>query len=95
MAEMNGISRWISVVFLPGPDARYVLSMIERRGAPAAIEYLRNWDHGKWTTDDSSGQAHDHAVKDTAVTERMQFGRDLEPCAVSSDTLNAKAPCRH
>jgi hypothetical protein len=58
-------SRWISVVFLQGQEARYLLSMIELRGAPAAIEYLRNWDHGKWATD--------AALTDAYVYDRIRL----------------------
>lgn len=43
--------RWLSVVFLQGAEADEVLNLIDRDGADAAIEHLRNWDYGEETTD--------------------------------------------
>lgn len=65
-------SRWISVVFVQGADARSVLSMLEHRGAAAAIEYLRNWDHGKWTT---------------AAAQNDGYGYDRIPAGSSDHTV--------
>lgn len=42
--------RWISVVFLQGDNADHVLRMIDRSGAAATIEYLRDLDDGDDTT---------------------------------------------
>lgn len=43
--------RWISVVFLQGSETDEVLDLIDRDGADAAIEHLRNWDYGEEITD--------------------------------------------
>ena len=44
-------TRWIGVIFLQGDEAAAVLDMIEHRGAPAAVEYLQEFDLGYATTD--------------------------------------------
>ena len=44
-------TRWIGVIFLQGDEAAAVLDLIEQRGAPAAVEYLQQFDLGDATTD--------------------------------------------
>ena len=44
-------TRWIGVIFLQGDEAAAVLDLIEHRGAPAAVEYLQQFDLGDATTD--------------------------------------------
>ncbi|GAA1519251.1 hypothetical protein GCM10009788_24060 [Nocardioides humi] len=41
--------RWISVVFLQGPEANDLLDLIDRQGTDAAIEYLAGYDYGEET----------------------------------------------
>jgi hypothetical protein len=43
-------ARWISVVFLEGPEADEVLDLIARKGTDAAIEHLAGHDYGEETT---------------------------------------------
>ncbi|MCY7413852.1 MAG: hypothetical protein LH471_12585 [Salinibacterium sp.] len=44
-------SRWISVTFLQGNEADEVFAMIDRDGATAVVEYLKQEDYGEETTD--------------------------------------------
>lgn len=44
------IARWISVVFLQGPEADEVLDMIDVDGALAGLNHLKHWDYGDETT---------------------------------------------
>lgn len=38
---------WATIVFLTGSEAREALEILDENGAPAAIEYLRQWDYGE------------------------------------------------
>ena len=59
--------RWISVVFLQGDEADAVLSMIDLRGAIAAIQHLQQWDYGDETID--------AALTNGYVYDRIPAGR--------------------
>jgi hypothetical protein len=82
------VSRWISVVFLQGRDAKKKLDLIDRSGAATAIAYLQQRDHGEETTDAALTNGYvydripagstDRIVKDDnspyALTYSIRFG---------------------
>jgi len=74
----------ISVIFLQGAEADAVLGMIDRSGATATSQYLRQWDHGVETTDAAltNGYVYDHIP--AATTDRTF--EDASPYAVTYST---------
>jgi hypothetical protein len=44
-------SRWISVVFLQGKEAKQAFDRLDRGGPARAIEFMRRWDRGDETVD--------------------------------------------
>ncbi|MGP6172194.1 hypothetical protein ACTU6V_13425 [Microbacterium sp. A204] len=49
-ADAPPVVRWISVVYLHGPEADEVLDMIDTDGALAGLNQLKYWDYGDETT---------------------------------------------
>ncbi|MGI8394240.1 hypothetical protein [Leucobacter sp. W1038] len=49
-ADPQPVARWISVVFLQGPEADEVLDIIDGDGALAGLDHLKSWDFGDETT---------------------------------------------
>ena len=64
-------SRWISVIFMQGEEADEVLGTIDRSGAAAAIEYLRQWDYGDETTDGALTNGYVYEGVPAGSTDRI------------------------
>ena len=68
--------RWLSVVFLQGSEADEVLDLIDRDGADAAIEHLRNWDYGDETTDAALENGYVYDEPPTGQLDRVAIDGD-------------------
>jgi hypothetical protein len=68
--EQVPVRRWISVVFLQGPEADEVLDMIDRDGPDAAMTYLKNWDYGDETTDAAMENGHIYDLPPAGMLDR-------------------------
>ena len=69
-ANVPQAARWISVVFLQGPEADEVLDMIDRDGAVAGLDHLKSWDFGDETTSAAMENGYVYDVPPSGPLER-------------------------
>lgn len=63
-------ARWISVIFLQGPEADEVLEMIDRDGALAGLNHLKFWDYGDETISAAMENGYVYDVPPSGPLER-------------------------